>query len=124
MFKHPPHTNRLIHTVLAACLCLSLNACGSNDAPAKPTIPLPPAAVFIQQKHCLACHTSDAEMRAPLWASIAEHYKGDKEAITKLSEKVIQGSSGSFGSTKMPPQYKNITPDEAKYLVEWILKQK
>ena len=113
----------LIRFALGSCLCASLSAC-NNDNPAQPTLPLPPAPVFIAQKHCLACHTADAEVRAPLWPSIADHYKGDKEAVNKLSEKIIKGGSGSFGSTKMPAQYKNITSDEAKYLVEWILKQK
>lgn len=113
----------LRHFALCACLSACLSAC-NNDAPAKPTLPLPPASAFIEQKHCLACHTTDAEVRAPLWPRIADHYKGDKEAVNKLSEKIIKGGSGSFGQEKMPSQYKNITPDEAKYMVEWILKQK
>ena len=121
MFNHSPQS--LIRFALGACLCASLSAC-NQDAPAKPTLPLPPAPAFIEQKHCLACHTNDAEVRAPLWLDIANRYKGDKEAVNTLSEKVIKGGSGSFGSAKMPAQYKNITSDEAKYLVEWILKQR
>lgn len=120
MFNHSPQ--RPYRFAMISCLCASLSAC-NKDVPAKPTLPLPTASVFIEQKHCLACHTSDAEVRAPLWRNIAEHYKGDKDAVSKLTEKVIQGGSGSFGSAKMPSQYKNITTDEAKYLVEWILKQ-
>lgn len=123
-------TTRTRH-ILTACfglfVCANLAACGeqtNTSNPPKATVPLPAAPAFAQMKNCLACHTANAKMVGPSWVSIAEKYKGDKDASAKLSDKLLKGGSGSFGAVVMPPQAANLTPEEAKYLVEWVLSHK
>jgi cytochrome c len=54
---------------------------------------------------------------------VAAKYAGDKTAAAKLADKVMKGGTGTWGQIPMPanPQ---VSADEAKTLVAWILSQK
>ena len=73
-------------------------------------------------KNCMACHAVDKKVVGPAYKDVAAKYKGDKGAVDKLAAKVKAGGSGVWGPTPMPPN--NVTDDEAKKLVNWILSQK
>jgi cytochrome c len=73
-------------------------------------------------KGCLACHTVDKKVVGPAYKEVAAKYKGDKTAAAKLAAKVKAGGKGVWGEIPMPPN--NVTEDEAKKLVAWILAQK
>ncbi|MBS1160574.1 MAG: cytochrome biosis protein CcsA [Proteobacteria bacterium] len=73
-------------------------------------------------KGCLACHTTDKKLVGPAYKDVAAKYKGDKTAAAKLAAKVKAGGKGVWGEIPMPPN--NVTDDEAKKLVTWILSQK
>ena len=79
-------------------------------------------AELAKSKNCLACHTVDKKVVGPAYKEVAAKYKGQKDAVAKLSEKVIKGGSGVWGTMPMPAN--NVTPDEAKTLVTWVLSQK
>lgn len=72
-------------------------------------------------KNCMACHAVDKKLVGPSFKDIAKKY--DKSASDKLAEKVIKGGSGAWGPVPMPanPQ---VSADESKKLVAWILTQK
>lgn len=76
-----------------------------------------------QKKNCLACHAVDNKLVGPSYKDVAKKYAGDKTAEAKLAEKVIKGGTGVWGQIPMPanPQ---VTPDEAKTLVKWVLSLK
>ena len=73
-------------------------------------------------KNCMACHQIDKKVVGPAYKEVAAKYKGDKGAVDKLAAKVKAGGSGVWGPTQMPPN--NVTDDEAKKLVTWVLSQK
>ncbi len=72
-------------------------------------------------KNCMACHAVDKKLVGPSFKDIAKKY--DKSASDKLAEKVVKGGSGAWGPVPMPanPQ---VSADESKKLVAWILAQK
>lgn len=74
------------------------------------------------KKGCMACHAIDKKVVGPGYKEVAAKYAGQKDAVAKLSEKVIKGGSGTWGPVPMPAN--NVTPDEAKKLVTWVLSQK
>lgn len=74
-------------------------------------------------KNCLACHAVASKLVGPSYADVAERYKDNKPARDKLVAKVIAGGSGSWGVIPMPSNMQ-VTPAEAKILVDWILLQK
>ena len=74
-------------------------------------------------KNCMACHAIDKKLVGPSYKDVAAKYAGQKDAADKLAVKVIKGSAGVWGPVPMPANAQ-VTPDEAKKLVAWILTQK
>ena len=74
-------------------------------------------------KNCMACHAVDKKLVGPSYKDVAAKYAGQRDAVEKLSAKVIKGGSGVWGPIPMPANAQ-VTPDEAKKLVAWILTQK
>lgn len=76
-----------------------------------------------QQKNCMACHAVDKKLVGPSYKDVAAKYAGQKDAVDKLTQKVIKGGSGAWGAVPMPanPQ---VSEAEAKTLVQWVLQQK
>jgi cytochrome c len=72
------------------------------------------------KKACMACHGIDNKIVGPAFKEVAKKYKGQKGIEAKLAEKVMKGGKGSWGEMAMPanPQ---VSADEAKQLVAWIL---
>ena len=73
-------------------------------------------------KNCMSCHAIDKKLVGPAYKEVAAKYKGDKAAPAMLAAKVKAGGKGVWGQIPMPPN--NVTEDEAKKLVAWVLSQK
>jgi cytochrome c len=74
-------------------------------------------------KNCMACHAVEKKLVGPSYKDVAAKYGDQKDAVEKLSAKVIKGGGGVWGPVPMPANAQ-VTPDEAKKLVAWILTQK
>jgi len=98
--------------VLAASACVAGGAHAALDNTT--------AEAMMKKDGCAACHAIDKKLVGPPYVDVAAKYKGDKDALVKLSEKVKKGGTGVWGSIPMPP---NVTVSEAdiKDLVTWIL---
>ncbi|MFN4342105.1 MAG: c-type cytochrome [Azonexus sp.] len=73
-------------------------------------------------KNCMSCHAVDKKLVGPAYKEVAAKYKGDKNAPAMLADKVKAGGKGTWGQIPMPPN--NVTDEEAKKLVAWVLSQK
>ena len=80
-------------------------------------------ADLAQKKNCMACHALDKKLVGPAYKEVAAKYAGQKDAVDKLTQKVLKGGSGVWGPVPMPanPQ---VTEAEAKQLVQWVLTAK
>lgn len=76
-----------------------------------------------KQKNCLACHSVDKKIVGPAYKEVAAKYAGQKDAVDKLSQKVIKGGVGAWGQIPMPANAQ-VNEAEAKQLVQWILSLK
>lgn len=74
-------------------------------------------------KNCMSCHTVSNKVIGPSFKEIATKYAGQKDAVEKLSTKVLKGGSGVWGVVRMPAN-EQVTPEEARKLVTWILSLK
>ncbi len=74
-------------------------------------------------KNCMACHAVDKKIVGPAYKDVAAKYAGKKDMPAKLAAKVMAGGGGVWGPVAMPanPQ---VSADEAKKLVAWVLSQK
>ena len=79
-------------------------------------------ADLAKSKNCLSCHSVDKKLVGPAYKDVAAKYKGDAKAPAMLAAKVKAGGKGAWGEIPMPPN--NVTDDEAKKLVAWVLSQK
>ncbi len=77
-------------------------------------------ADLAQKKNCMACHSVEKKVLGPGFKEIAAKYTGQKDAVDKLSVKVVKGGSGVWGNIPMPANTQ-VTDAEAKLLVGWIL---
>lgn len=72
---------------------------------------------------CMACHAKDKKVLGPSFKDVAAKYKGQGDAVAKLSEKIRKGGSGVWGPIPMPPNPDaKINDADLKTVTEWILK--
>ncbi len=72
---------------------------------------------------CLACHAIDKKMVGPSYKDVAAKYKGQGDAVAKLSEKVRKGGQGAWGPIPMPAHpVQKISDADLTAVVQWILK--
>lgn len=96
-------------------------------AAAPAAAPAPAAAsggdqmALAQASGCLACHQVDVKVVGPAYKEVAAKYKGDAGAEDMLVEKVKKGGSGTWGPIPMPPNSPNVSDENIRKLVEWIL---
>ena len=73
-------------------------------------------------KNCMACHAIGTKLVGPAYKDVAAKYKGQKDAESKLAQKVMKGGGGVWGPVPMPPNA--VSDAEAHTLVKWVLSQK
>ena len=79
-------------------------------------------AAAAQKAGCMACHAMDKKLVGPAFKDIAAKYKGQADAVAKLSEKVRKGVSGVFGPVPMAPNPPDkINDADLKAAIEQIL---
>jgi cytochrome c len=69
---------------------------------------------------CLNCHQVDKKIVGPSFVSIAAKYKDRKDIVAYLTEKIVKGSSGAWGTIPMPANAQ-IKADDANALSTWIM---
>jgi cytochrome c len=69
---------------------------------------------------CSACHKADKKMVGPSYKEIADKYAKDKDAETKLAEKVKKGGVGVWGQVPMPANA-HVKDEDIKAIVKWML---
>jgi cytochrome c len=77
-------------------------------------------AELAQKKNCMACHATDKKLVGPSYKDVAAKYAKDKDAVAKLSEKIIKGGSGVWGPVPMPANAQ-VNEAEAKQLAQWVM---
>jgi cytochrome c len=74
-------------------------------------------------KNCMACHAVDKKVVGPAYKDVAVKYAGQKDAVDKLSAKILKGGAGVWGPVPMPANTQ-VNEAEAKKLAAWVLSQK
>ncbi len=93
-----------------------LNSANPSATPAE----LQGAEVMINEGDCRGCHLLTKESVGPTFTDIAVVYKDDENAISKLSDKIINGGSGTWGEVSMSA-HPEISLTDAENMVRYIL---
>ena len=80
------------------------------------------ATTLLNANGCLACHGIDKKIVGPGYKDVAEKYRGDANAVSKLEASIRNGGMGKWGQIPMPP-FMQLKPEELRSLAEFILKQ-
>ena len=99
-------------TVLALGLSTGANAVDADAAQA-----------LAKKNTCLRCHAVDKEKEGPTFKAIAAKYKGQADAVAKLTKHLTSGEKAKFSDGHEEP-HKIIEADdpaEITNLVDWIL---
>lgn len=75
---------------------------------------------LIADSDCFACHKINEKSIGPSYIEVAKKYKGVDEAISTLSDKIINGGSGVWGETAMAG-HPQLAKDDAEEMVKYIL---
>lgn len=105
----------MIKRILFATAALATSALVSTPAMAD--------LALATAKNCMACHAVDKKLVGPSYKEVAVKYAGQADAVDKLAAKVMKGGAGVWGPVPMPANAQ-VSPDDAKKLVAWILTQK
>jgi cytochrome c len=75
---------------------------------------------LMAKSDCKACHAVTTKVLGPAFVDVAKRYKDDKEAVDKLSTKIIKGGNGVWGEHAMSA-HPQLTKDDASEIVKYIL---
>ena len=78
---------------------------------------------LVAKSDCLTCHQVEAASIGPAYTAVAAKYTANDAVIDSLSEKIIKGGSGNWGTVPMTP-HPSITKDDAKAMVKYVLSLK
>src|ERR1700761_9029092 len=78
---------------------------------------------LLAKSDCLTCHKVDMKVVGPAYKDVAKKYPANEANYEKLTKKVIGGGSGNWGAIAMAP-HANLSPADAKKMVEYILSLK
>ena len=79
-----------------------------------------PGLTLLKNSDCFTCHASKGKLIGPSFELIAKKYPVNKAAVDKLTNNVINGAKGVWGSVAMPP-HKAMKPAELNQVINWIL---
>ncbi len=71
---------------------------------------------------CLSCHGLNQKIVGPAYHEVAERYKGDPQAQSKLETSIRGGGVGKWGNVPMP-SFAALQPREVEALAAFVLKQ-
>jgi cytochrome c len=78
---------------------------------------------LMSQSDCKACHSVDKKLVGPAFIDVANRYKNDRAALTKLTGKVINGGAGNWGQIPMTP-HPQLSKKDVSQMVGYILSLK
>jgi cytochrome c len=72
---------------------------------------------------CFSCHAADHVIVGPAYGAIAKKYAAQPDAASRLTRRIREGGSGTWGTIRMPP-HKDLKDPQLKEILRWILSLK
>ena len=78
---------------------------------------------LVATSDCLTCHQVETKSPGPAYVEVAAKYPNNDAVVDSLSDKIIHGGSGNWGTVPMTP-HPSISKDDAKAMVKYVLSLK
>jgi len=75
---------------------------------------------LIAKSDCLACHKIAEKLVGPAYMAVAQKYPQDQNSLNTLSQKIISGGTGVWGTVPMAP-HPAIAVADANKMIKYIL---
>jgi cytochrome c551/c552 len=75
---------------------------------------------LMRQSDCFSCHSVDEKIIGPSFTQISNRYDANKDKISYLINKVMNGGSGAWGQIPMQPHHQ-LNQGDVKEMVLYIL---
>lgn len=79
-----------------------------------------PGFVLLQKSNCVNCHAFRAPGIGPSFADICARYPNSITNVMVLTQRVLSGASGVWG-TQVMPSHPEFTKEQAREIISWIL---
>jgi cytochrome c len=76
---------------------------------------------LIASSDCKACHTVESVSVGPSYFQVSQRYKNQPDAMEKLTEKIIAGGGGSWGTEHVMSAHPQLQVQEVNEMVKYIL---
>ena len=104
------------------CVIVLLVIAGSIVA--SPSVAADEIRDLARKSTCFNCHTIATDDIGPAWKKVADKYRGDTSAESKLMNKVSGGGKGVWGYLPMPAFASQMKEADIRTLVKYILSLK
>lgn len=78
------------------------------------------AMALAKANGCYSCHANNEKVVGPAYATIAEKYKDDKDAVASMVQSIQNGSKGKWGRIPMPA-HPSMSAADIKTLAQWVM---
>lgn len=78
---------------------------------------------LLKDNGCLSCHAKAEKIVGPSYLSVADKYRGDKDAVAALVQSIQNGSKGKWGRIPMPA-HGSMSQDDLKTVARYVLGMK
>lgn len=75
---------------------------------------------LIAQSDCLTCHSVEDKINGPSYREVANKYAGSDTAVAYLSQKIIKGGKGVWGTIEMAA-HPTLSQQDAEALAKYVL---
>lgn len=75
---------------------------------------------LIDDSDCRACHDIEKRSIGPAYHDVADRYRGNKDAVKYLAQKIIKGGGGNWGEHAMAA-HPQVSEEDASEMVRYIL---
>jgi cytochrome c len=79
--------------------------------------------LLISKSDCVACHKIQEKLVGPSYMDVADKYSASPAIVQSLTNKIINGGTGTWGQIPMSP-HPSLAQDEVKKMVAYILSLK
>ncbi len=80
----------------------------------------PKGLELMKKSNCFNCHAFNGKLIAPSFTEIGKRYPQNASNIERLAKRVLEGSTGVWGSASMPT-HPELSVQESRDIISWIL---
>ncbi len=109
MHDHLPAASAAVTFAAICCFAVAIAAADTT----------PQGESIAKGSDCFSCHATDQKIVGPAFTAVAEKFAGQANAEATLSQAIVNGHVGTWGSVPMPA-HPQLSSAQISEIVSWI----